>query len=169
MPDKDKGLRYTVDFVTALPPDACRARLERDDLPSQPVGNSLTPIQQEVIMQPDGTFVIERSYAAAIHPIRFVGSLDLDEPSGGTWVHGGVTHDTSNQVMIEGLLVFVVYFLLTAVLFIELRTRVFLLTGVLLILALGFMSWRWRALHLATVDLGRWVRRKLYVTAGQVK
>ena len=71
--------------------------------------------------------------------------------------------------MLEGLAVFVVFFLLAVLLFVALKTRGLLILGPLFLLALAIFSVRWRALHAATLDLARWVRRKLYVTPEQVK
>ena len=39
----------------------------------------------------------------------------------------------------------------------------------ILLLALYMMSLRWRAIRATTEDLTRWLRRRLYLTAEQVK
>ena len=44
--NKSKPAHYTIDFVTALPLDQCRERLERDVF--TPQKNQLTPITQRV-------------------------------------------------------------------------------------------------------------------------
>ncbi|NLE51099.1 MAG: hypothetical protein GX613_06810 [Chloroflexi bacterium] len=166
---KRKNPEYAVDFATALPVRDCIERLERDTAPLQRgLGGALAPLRQEMILGDNRTFIVERHFTGALHPIRFVGSLDPDD-SGGTWVHGAITHDTANQVLLEGLAVFVVYFLLAVAFFIALKTRGLLLLGPFVLAGLVLFSIRWRALHAATLDLARWVRRKLYVTPEQLK
>ncbi|HVO71420.1 MAG TPA: hypothetical protein VMT24_15325 [Aggregatilineaceae bacterium] len=162
---KRKPAYYTVDFVTALPPEACRERLERED--AQRIGGRLVPVTQQVAVSGIGVFTVERRYPGAFSPIRLVGSLDRDESSGGTWVHGAITHDTDNQVMVEGLTVFVLFFLITTLLFLELEADSLLITVPLLVLMLAVSSARWRALRASTEDLTRWLRRRLYVTKEQ--
>lgn len=166
---KDKPAFYTVDFVTALPKAQCRTRLDREDgIRSRGLGGSLAPMRQYTVVQDSGAFIIERTFAGALHPIRFQGSLDDDETSGGTWVHGAITHDTENQVLIEGLIVFLTFFLLTALLFLRLRVRGFAVSLPLVLLMLTVFSLRWRALRDSTRDLAASVRRRLYVTPDQV-
>lgn len=166
---KRKNPEYTVEFVTALPVRECLDRLEREPI-SRPRGaqGALAPMRQETILGDNRIFIVERHFPGALHPIRFVGSLDPDD-SGGTWVHGGITHDTENQVLLEGLAVFVVFFLLAVLFFIALKTRGLLLITPVFLLVLLVFSVRWRALHAATIDLARWVRRKLYLTPEQVR
>ena len=72
-------------------------------------------------------------------------------------------------MLIEGLIVFAMVFLLTALLFLRLSARVFVISVPLLLLTLYMMSLRWRALRANTEDLTRWLRRRLYLTAEQVK
>ena len=48
------------------------------------------------------------------------------------------------------------------------KTRGLLLLSPLILLVLVLCSIRWRALHAATLDLARWVRRRLYVTPEQL-
>lgn len=166
---KRKNPEYAVDFVTALPVQDCLERLERSAVaPSQGWGGALAPFRQETVLGDNRTFTVERRFAGGLRPITFTGSLDPDD-SGGTWVHGAITQDTENQVLLEGLAVFVVLFLLAVLLFVALKTRGLLILGPLFLLALAIFSVRWRALHAATLDLARWVRRKLYVTPEQVK
>lgn len=166
---KRKNPEYAVEFVTALPLQDCFDRLERAPIAlNHGLRGALAPLRQEVILGENRTFIIERHFAGALHPIRFVGSLDPDD-SGGTWVHGGITHDTENQVLLEGLAVFVVFFLLSVVFFVALKTRGLILIGPLFLFALTVFSIRWRALHAATLDLARWVRRRLYLTSEQVR
>ena len=101
---KRKSPRHMADFVTALEPGACRDRLARADAsPRTGVGTTLTPIAQHTQVTRDGQFSIERTFAGGLYPIRFVGHLD-PHTNGGTWVHGAITHDTANQVLIEGLI-----------------------------------------------------------------
>jgi hypothetical protein len=115
-------------------------------------------------------FIIERTFPAAIRPIRLTGALDPDpEDGGGTWVHGAITHDTENQVLVEGLLVFVAFFLLTMIFFLRLKTRGFMISIPALLMMLTIFSLRWRALRYATRDLALFLRRRLYLTADQVK
>jgi hypothetical protein len=166
MSDKTKPAHYTIDFVTALPLDQCRERLERDVF--RPQKNQLTPITQRVRLEGNDQFTIEREFPYALYPIQLKGCLDPHD-TGGTWVHGAVTQDTENQVLIEGLIIFLIAFLLTALLFFRLRVRVFVITVPMLLLALSVMSLRWRAIRAATEDLTRWLRRRLYLTAEQVK
>lgn len=166
---KNKPAFYTVDFITALSKAQCRARLDRDDeVRVRSLGAGLAPMRQFTVVQDSGMFIIERLFPGAIHPIRFQGSLDDDENSGGTWVHGAITHDTENQVLIEGLIVFLVFFLFTALLYLPLRVRGFAISLPLMLLMLMVFSLRWRALRDSTRDLAASVRRRLYVTPEQV-
>lgn len=167
---KDKRQFPTFDFVTALPLAACSERLERsaEVITKVPVGK-LTPIQQRVTMTGSQSFVMERYYPGALQPIRLEGFIDPVEKGSGTWVHGGIARDVSNQIMLEGLLIFVIYFLMAVLLFLRLKTTGFAVSvPVLLILLVAFGA-RWRVLRLAVDDSVRWVRRKLYVTANQIK
>ncbi len=166
MPDKPKPAHYTIDFVTALPLDQCRDRLERDVF--TPQKNQLTPITQRVQLEGNDQFTIERAFPFALYPIQLKGCLDPHD-TGGTWVHGAITQDTENQVLIEGLIIFATAFLLTMLLFLRLKTRAFVITVPLLLLALYMMSLRWRAIRGTTEDLTRWLRRRLYLTSEQVK
>jgi hypothetical protein len=161
---------YTIDFVTALPIDDCRDRLERGAmLHPKSTGSWLAPVEQRTQVLKDNSFVIERTFPGAIHPIRLIGHLDRDDASPGTWVHGAVTHDTYNQVLIEGLLVFLTFFMLAALLFLRLKAEGIMMAVVLLLATLSIFTLRWRALRAATEDAALWVRRRLYVTAGQVR
>jgi hypothetical protein len=167
---KQKPAYYTIDFVTALPKIECLTRLDqRVILPNQGLGASLAPMRQETLFNTTNEFVIERSYLGAIVPIRLVGYLDEDENSKGTWVHGTITHDVDNQVLIEGLIVFLLFFLMTALLFLRLKLRGLAISVPMLLVLLLLFSARWRVLRASTLDLTRWVRRKLYVTREQVK
>ncbi len=167
---KRKPAYYTVDFVTALPPDACGERLERGvALPVRGVGSSLAPLTQRALLVENNTFVIERIFPGAIHPIRLVGHLDPDHDAGGTWVHGAITHDTTNQVLIEGLIIFVTFFLLTVLLFLRLKARVFVISVPALVVMLVVFSLRWRVLRRGTEDMSHWLRRRLYLTPDQVR
>lgn len=167
---RQKPAYYTVDFVTALPVTQCRERLERDDTPSyRGPGSSLAPMVQRAIVQGNGAFTVERTYPGALYPIRFTGRLDDNEAGEGTWVHGAITHDAENQVLIEGLIVFLLFFLITALLFLRLRARSLVISLPLILLVLVVFSLRWRALRESTRDLAVWVRRRLYLTAEQVK
>jgi hypothetical protein len=158
---------FIVNFTTALPPSDCQDRLERSDL--RLASSSLAPITQRVKVDDGGTFVVERSFPLALHPIRLVGHLDPDADGEGTWVHGAITHDTANQVLIEGLVIFITFFLFTALFYLRLRTRSLIITGPMLVLMLALISLRWRALRRATEDVARWLRQRLYLTAGQVR
>jgi hypothetical protein len=165
---KRKPAYYTVDFVTALSPEACCERLEREDAPAvQGIGGWLAPVTQRVAVSGGGEFTVERTFRGAFSPIRLVGSLDRDETGGGTWVHGAITHDTDNQVMIEGLILFVLFFLITTLLFLRLKADSLVITVPLLMAMLAVSSVRWRALRATTGDLTRWLRRRLYVTKEQ--
>jgi hypothetical protein len=166
MSDKPKPAHHTIDFVTALPLDQCRERLERDVF--TPQKNRLAPVTQHVTLEGNDQFTIERSFPFALYPIQLKGCLDPHE-KGGTWIHGAITQDAENQVLVEGLIVFVSFFLLTALLFLRLRVRVFVISVPLLVAVLYGMSLRWRALRASTEDLTRWLRRRLYLTAEQVK
>lgn len=166
MDRKSKPAFYTVDFVTALPLDQCRERLERDVL--MPPGSRVAPTVQRTTIEGNDQFTIERTFPLALYPIQLKGCLDPHE-KGGTWVHGAITQDTENQVLIEGLIVFALFFLLTALLFLRLRTRVLVISVPLLVVTLYGMSLRWRMLRAATEDLTRWLRRRLYLTAEQVR
>jgi hypothetical protein len=166
---KRKSPRHVADFVTALGLQACHDRLVRADAtPPSGVGTWLVPVTQRTLVTRGGQFTIERMFAGALHPIRFVGYLDSDE-SGGTWVHGAVTHDTSNQVLVEGLIVFLLFFLVTALLFLRLRVMAFAISLPLLLVVLMMLSARWRALRQATDDITRWLRQRLYLTEEQVR
>jgi len=164
---KRKVPRYTADFITALSPADCRTRLERDpyDMP-RGLGGLLAPMVQTTHLDGDG-FTVERSFPGALVPIRFTGQLNLNESGGGTWVHGAVTHDSANQIMLEGLGVFVAFFALSTLLFFRLGADTFAVTVPLAGLALAVLSLRWRALQRAVEDLPRWLRRKLYLTQEQ--
>lgn len=168
---KRKSPHYTADFVTALPLADCIKRLERDTLfvPRRGLGAQLAPIRQEVILLPNRTFTVERYFPGALYPIRFEGNLDDDDASHGTWVHGGITQDAANQVLIEGLIVFAVFFLMTVLFFLRLKTGAFVFTLPVFLMTLTLFSVRWRALRYATMDLTRWLRGKLYVLPEQVK
>jgi hypothetical protein len=133
-----------------------------------PQGNRLAPITQRALVEGNDQFTVERSFPLALYPIQLKGCLDPHE-KGGTWVHGAITQDAENQVLVEGLIVFVVFFLLTALLFFRLRVRVFVISVPLLLVTLYMMSLRWRALRAATEELVRWLRRRLYLTAEQVR
>jgi hypothetical protein len=167
---KRKPAYYTVDFVTALPPEACGERLERGvALPVRGVGSSLAPLTQRTLIRENNTFIVERAFPGAIHPIRLIGHLDPEHDGDGTWVHGAITHDTANQVWIEGLIVFVTFFLLTVLLFFRLRMRVFVISVPMLVTMLIVFSLRWRALRRGTEELSYWLRRRLYLTPDQVR
>jgi len=166
---KRKSPRHRVDFVTALEPQACCDRLARADAsPLSGVGARLTSIAQHTQVTRDGLFTIERTFAGGLSPIRFVGHLD-PHPKGGTWVHGAITHDTANQVLIEGLIVFLVFFLVTVLLFLRLRALAFAVSVPLLIALLVVLSARWRTLRRATEDIASWLRQRLYLTDEQVR
>ena len=167
-PKKRKVPRYTADFITALSPVDCRARLERDpyDMP-RGLGGALAPMTQTTHLIGDDSFTVERSFPGAVNPIRFNGQLNPNEAGGGTWVHGAVTHDPANQIMLEGLGVFVTFFLLSTLLFFRLGADTFVVTVPLVGLLLAMLSVRWRALQRAAEDLPRWLRRKLYLTEEQ--
>lgn len=166
---KRKSPRHTADFVTALGPQACHERLARADAsPLSGVGTWLTPVTQHTQVTRDGQFTVERTFAGGLSPIRFVGHLDPDE-SGGTWVHGAITHDTGNQVLVEGLIVFLVFFLVTVLLFLRLRALAFAVSLPVLILLLTVFSARWRTLRRAADDIARWLRQRLYLTDEQVR
>jgi hypothetical protein len=168
---RNKPAYYLIDFTTALPVADCRQRLERsaEHISGWP-GSALAPITQQIVLLKNDQFIIERTFPAAMHPIRLTGALDPDpEDRGGTWVHGAITHDTENQVLIEGLLVFVAFFLLTALFFLRLKTRGFMISIPALLVMLTIFSLRWRALRSATRDLALFLRRRLYLTEDQVK
>jgi len=166
---KRKSPRHMADFVTALEPGACRDRLARADAsPRIGVGTKLAPIAQHTQVTRDGQFSIERTFAGGLYPIRFVGHLD-PHTNGGTWVHGAITHDTANQVLIEGLIAFLVFFLVTVLLFLRLRALAFAVSIPMLTLLLVVLSARWRALRQATDDIARWLRQRLYLTDEQVR
>jgi hypothetical protein len=170
-PKRNKPAYYLVDFTTALPVADCRQRLERSaEQPSGWPGSALAPITQQIVLLKNDQFIIERTFPAAMHPIRLMGALDSDpDAGGGTWVHGAITHDTENQVLIEGLLVFVGFFLLTAIFFLRLKARGLMISIPALIVMLAIFSLRWRALRSATRDLALFLRRRLYLTEDQVK
>ncbi len=166
----NKPAYYTVDFTTALPVADCRERLERSITQTVVSNNLLAPVTQQIVLLKNDQFIIERTFPGAIHPIRLMGALDDDpQTDSGTWVHGAITHDTENQVLIEGLLVFLSFFLLAVLLFLRLKTRGFIISLPVLILMLAVLSLRWRALRSTTLDLSVWLRRRLYLTADQVK
>ncbi|MBI5958628.1 MAG: hypothetical protein HY866_07835 [Chloroflexi bacterium] len=170
MGDKIKPAYYTVDFVTALPLTACRERLEHEViLKRRTIGEQLAPLDQQTTLRENGAFVVERTFPGAMHPIRLAGNLDHDEASGGTWVHGTITHDTYNQVLVEGMIIFLVFFMISAVFFVRLKEDGLLCSIPLLLMLLGVASLRWRALRKATEDLAHWMRRQLYVTRDQVR
>lgn len=168
----NKPVYYTLDFKTALPPAECRQRFERAATQQiRGIGSGFTPITQRVVVRPNNQFIIERSFPGALHAIRLVGSFDPDPDTypGGTWVHGAITHDSENQVIIEGLIVFLLVFFLTALLFLRLKAESFVISGAMLVMLLTIMTIRWRALRSATEDMPRWIRRRLYVTPDQIR
>lgn len=168
MGEKLKPVWYTVDFVTALPVQDCVTRLERlVFLPPSGLGGTLAPVRQQTMIHDTNAFTVERWYPGAIYPIRLVGHLDRTPE--GTHVHGSITHDAANQVLIEGLVVFLTVFLITALLFLRLRARVLVISVPLLLALLTLASIRWRALRAAAEDLTPWLRHKLYVTPQQLK
>jgi hypothetical protein len=167
---KHKLPQHTVDFVTALSVQDCRERLARELIGpvNKGLDNWLAPMEQDTQLLDDKTFVIERSFPGALHPIRLVGHLDPREDAAGTWVHGGVTHDAYHQVIVEGLIAFLGFFLLSALFFLRLRSEGALLAVVIFLPVLAVLMRRWRALNAAAEDAVRWVRRRLYVTRDQV-
>lgn len=168
---KEKVPRHTIDFVTALSPAGCIERLQQNELSAPEIagmGRWLAPAQQTVIVHRDNEFTLERRFAGAIVPIRMSGLLDQDR-SGGTWVHGSVTHDVENQIWVEGLIVFVAFFILTTLFFLRLKWDGLLLSIVLFGAILALATARWRALNEHAADTARWVRRKLYVTRDQLR
>lgn len=169
--DKRKLALYGVDFVTALPVTECIQRLERaaPDPARRGLDALFLPIEQRVDLGDVRTFTIERRYPGAMRPLRLAGELDPDAKTGGTWVHGAVTRDAANQVLIEGMLLFFAFFLISALFFLRLRVEGFLVSLPLFLALLVMFSIRWRALRRATEDMARWVRKKLYVTPGQVR
>jgi len=168
---KGKTPQHTIDFVTALSPAGCIERLQQDEL-SAPrisgIGGWLAPAQQTVIVHRDNEFTIERRYPGALVPIRLSGQLDQDR-SGGTWVHGAVTHDVENQIWVEGLIVFMAFFVLTTIFFLRLKWDGLLVSIVLFGAILVLATARWRGLNEHAADTARWVRRKLYVTREQLR
>ena len=167
---KPKPAHYTVEFTTALSPDQCRARLAGEDAPHyRGPGSSLAPMLQHTFVAEDGAFTIERTYPGALYALRFQGHLDSDTERGGTWVHGAITHDSENQILIEGMIVFLTFFLLMALMYLRLRARSVVFALPLILLILTVFSLRWRALRESTLDMALWVRRKLYVTAEQIR
>ncbi len=168
---KGKTPQHTVDFVTALSPAGCIERLQQNELSTPEIsglGRWLAPAQQTVIVHRDNEFIIERRYPGAFVPIRLAGLLDQDR-SGGTWVHGAVTHDVENQIWIEGLIVFVAFFVLATLFFTELEWDGLFLAVALFGAILVLTTARWRALNEHAADTARWVRRKLYVTRDQLR
>jgi hypothetical protein len=169
--NKNKLPQYAVDFVTALPAQDCRERLERGLLTpvNSGLSSALAPMTQETQLLDETTFLVERSYPGAMHPIRLAGHLDPRDDGSGTWVHGAITHDTYNQVIVEGLLAFAGFFVLSTLFFLRLRADGILLALVVFLPGLILWMLRWRALNRATEDTARWVRRRLYVTRDQLR
>ncbi len=167
---KRKSPHYVVDFVTALSPADCIDRLKRSD-PARlaDLSGPLTNIRQQIALRANGQFVLERAFPWAIYPIQLRGSLDPADDGDGTWVHGAITQDTMNQVMIEGLVLFVLFFLMTVLFFVRLKLRALLITTPLFLVVLLLLSRRWRTLRRATDDVTRWLRRKLYVLPEQMR
>lgn len=166
---KRKPAYYTVDFVTALSMADCIARLEKSVvLPARSMGARLAPMTQRAIVQTGGRFIVEREFPGALHPIRLEGRLEEHE-DGGTWVNGAITHDTYNQILVEGLIVFVLFFVASALLFLRLKVRGLAITLPMLVAVLLVLSIRWRALWASVLDLTRWLRRRLYVTTEQIR
>ena len=166
---KGKPAHYTIDFVTALSKSDCIDRLDRPViLPARSLGAWLAPMTQQVFVRDSGQFIVERGFPGALHPIRLEGNLE-DHEDGGTWVNGAITRDTYNQVLVEGLIVFVAFFVITALLFLRLMTRGLVITLPMLLAVLLVLSIRWRALRAQTLDLTRWLRRRLYVTTDQIR
>jgi hypothetical protein len=159
---------YTVDFVTALSLESCIERLEKDEFPL-PSNGMLAGITQQILITGPRHFTLERSYSGALRPIRFQGDLDPAPDSHGTHVHGEVTHDAENQIWLEGLMIFIVFFLMAVVLVLRLRLDGLLISIGMAFLLLTVFSMRWRALRAATADTVLWLRRKLYVTADQIR
>jgi len=167
---KRKSPHYVVDFVTALSPADCIDRLKRSDpVRLADIGGPLAGIRQQIMLRANGQFILERTFPWAIYPIQLRGSLDPEDDGSGTWVHGAVTQDTMNQVMIEGLVLFVLFFLVTVLFFLRLKLRALVITAPLFLLLLLILSRRWRTLRHATEDAARWLRRKLYVLPEQVR
>ena len=165
-----KPATYSVDFVTALPKADCIERLEISVvLLNQGWNGTLAPMRQQTLLRENDAFEIIRSFPGALHPIRLVGHLEHDTGNDGTWVHGTITHDTNNQVLVEGMLVFLSFFLLTVVLFLRMRLRGLGVSLPALVVALMVCRVRWHALRQSTEDLTRWLRRKLYVTREQIR
>lgn len=170
MEEKRKAPQFTVDFVTALPVEECIQRLERSsELQNRGVGAWLAPIEQQVILSEPRTFTVERRFPGAIQPLQLVGQIDPDPERRGTWVHGAVIRDAANQVLIEGMLLFLGFFLISVLFYLRLRTRGFMISLPIFLLLLIVLSLRWRAIRRATEDMARWVRRKLYVTPNQLR
>ncbi len=163
--------QYRVDFVTALPMARCIERLERDVvLRDSATRHPLAPMRQTTTIEANNVFHIERHFPGQLYPIRLVGRLDPDPDGGqGTWVQASIVDEPSNQVLIEGLILFLGFFLATVLLVLRLKARALMFTVPGLIVMLILFGMRWRALRIATEDLARWVRRRLYVTGDQVR
>lgn len=168
--EKRKPANHVIEFYTALPIQTCVERLERAYMPANKgFGGQLAPMKQRSLVQRNGKFTLERHFPAALHPIRLAGRLDHVRDDNGTWVRGAITHDTYNQVLIEGMIVFLTFFLLTVLIFLRLKVRGLVITLPMLIVMLTILSVRWRALRYQTEDMVRWVRRRLYVTDDQLR
>jgi hypothetical protein len=151
MKDKSVPAYYTIDFRprcrstnAASAWNATSSRRRETSLPDRTAGHH----------RGNDQFTVERSFRFALYPIQLKGCLDPHE-KGGTWVHGTITQDTENQVLIEGLIVFALFFLVTALFYLRLRSRGFMISVPLLLLTLYMMSLRWRALRTTTEDLAR--------------
>ena len=167
---KEKQVRQAFDFTTALSVAECTERLQRSYvMPSKGLGPALASARQIATVEASGSFEIERRFAGGLYPIRLVGNLDRNPDGSGAWVHGALTHDAHNQVLIEGMIVFLTFFLMTALLFLRLKTRAFIVSGPILLMWLALASVRWRMLRRYAEDFPRWLRQRLYLTADQIR
>ena len=72
-------------------------------------------------------------------------------------------------IVATGLVLFVLFFLVTVLFFVRLKLRALIITAPLFFVLLVLLSRRWRTLRRATEDVTRWLRRKLYVLPEQVR
>jgi|GEM_PF-1637216 len=167
MGNKRKPASHMADFVTVMPIEECRELVGRSvKLYAPGPGGLLTSIQQKTIVRSNDQFVIERHFSGAIKPIRLEGQLDSTS-DGGTHVHGKITTDVENQVVIEGMLLFIIFYALMGLVFLRSGVRGAVVMIPLFLFCLGLGWLRWRALRFFADDVSRWLRRKLYIIEGQ--
>lgn len=155
--------RLSVDFVTALSTDECRARLQE----------AAQRDQLQLTLADEGIFALRRPFGDDPEAeIRFWGTLE--EVERGTWVWGAILEDMDDEEAedhISPLRAFVVVALLflaaEALLRDDLRMMVFW-GGALIFLAVVAV-FVWRRTYRRALELVTWIYEAIYVPPSRAK